>query len=103
MVVGEGFEPSKLSWQIYSLLPLTARESHQKNCNYTLVFKFWSSISLLFCWMFLFLRLFFLDDFVVFGEQLLMGFGVFFVYQDAVYGANLLALGLIVVPDALGA
>ena len=79
MVVGEGFEPSKLSWQIYSLLPLTARESHQKNCNYTLVFKFWSSISLLFCWMFLFLRLFFLDDFVVFGEQLLMGFGVFFV------------------------
>ena len=28
MVVGEGFEPSKLSWQSYSLLPLTARESH---------------------------------------------------------------------------
>jgi hypothetical protein len=53
--------------------------------------------------MLLFLCLFFLDDFVVFGEQLLMGFGVFFVYQDAVYGANLLALGLIVVPDALGA
>ena len=26
MVVGEGFEPSKLSWQNYSLLPLTARE-----------------------------------------------------------------------------
>ena len=28
MVVGEGFEPSKLSRQIYSLIPLTARESH---------------------------------------------------------------------------
>jgi len=53
--------------------------------------------------MLLFLCLFFLDDFVVFGEQLLMGFGVFFVYQDAVYGADLLALGFIVVPDALGA
>ena len=51
----------------------------------------------------MFLRLFFLDDFVVFGEQLLMGFRVFFVYQDAVYGADLLALGFIVVSDALGA
>ena len=30
MVVGEGFEPSKLSWQIYSLLPLTAREPHPR-------------------------------------------------------------------------
>lgn len=30
MVVGEGFEPSKLSQQIYSLPPLTARESHRK-------------------------------------------------------------------------
>ena len=30
LVVGEGFEPSKLSQQIYSLPPLTARESHQK-------------------------------------------------------------------------
>ena len=29
MVVGEGFEPSKLTRQSYSLLPLTARESHQ--------------------------------------------------------------------------
>ena len=28
LVVGEGFEPSKLSRQIYSLIPLTARESH---------------------------------------------------------------------------
>ena len=28
MVVREGFEPSKLSWQSYSLLPLTAREPH---------------------------------------------------------------------------
>ena len=32
-----------------------------------------------------------------------MGFRVFFVYQDAVYGADLLALGFIVVSDALGA
>ena len=30
MVEGEGFEPSKLSQQIYSLPPLTARESHRK-------------------------------------------------------------------------
>ena len=29
-MVGEGFEPSKLSQQIYSLPPLAARESHQK-------------------------------------------------------------------------
>ena len=28
MVVGEGFEPSKLSRQIYSLLALTAPQSH---------------------------------------------------------------------------
>ena len=28
-MVGEGFEPSKLSQQIYSLPPLAARESHQ--------------------------------------------------------------------------
>ena len=28
MVVGEGFEPSKLSRQIYSLLGLTAPQSH---------------------------------------------------------------------------
>ena len=28
MVVEEGFEPSKLSRQIYSLIPLTAREFH---------------------------------------------------------------------------
>ena len=28
MVVGEGFEPSKLSRQIYNLLPLTTREPH---------------------------------------------------------------------------
>ena len=51
----------------------------------------------------MFLCLFFLGDFVVFGEQLLMGFGVFFVYQDAVYGADLLALGFVIVSDALGA
>ena len=31
LVVGEGFEPSKLSQQIYSLPPLTARESHQRD------------------------------------------------------------------------
>lgn len=30
MVVGEGFEPSKLSQRIYSPSPLTARESHQR-------------------------------------------------------------------------
>ncbi|SCW10767.1 hypothetical protein ESCNG_410005 [Neisseria gonorrhoeae] len=30
LVEGEGFEPSKLSQQIYSLPPLTARESLQK-------------------------------------------------------------------------
>ena len=30
MVVGEGFEPSKLAQQIYSLPPLTAREPHQR-------------------------------------------------------------------------
>ena len=29
MVVGEGFEPSKLSQRIYSPSPLTARESHR--------------------------------------------------------------------------
>ncbi len=28
LVVREGFEPSKLTWQSYSLLPLTAREPH---------------------------------------------------------------------------
>ena len=32
-----------------------------------------------------------------------MGFGVFFVYQDAVYGADLLTLGFVIVSDALGA
>ena len=30
VVVGEGFEPSKLSRQIYSLIPLATREPHQK-------------------------------------------------------------------------
>ena len=30
MVEGEGFEPSKLTQQIYSLPPLTARESLRK-------------------------------------------------------------------------
>ncbi len=30
MVVGGGFEPPKLSRQIYSLIPLAARESHQQ-------------------------------------------------------------------------
>ncbi len=28
-MVGEGFEPSKLTCQIYSLVPLTAREPHR--------------------------------------------------------------------------
>ena len=33
MVEGEGFEPSKLAQQIYSLPPLTARESlHKRGC-----------------------------------------------------------------------
>jgi hypothetical protein len=30
MVVGEGFEPSKLARQIYSLIPLATREPHQE-------------------------------------------------------------------------
>jgi hypothetical protein len=30
MVVGGGFEPPKLSRQIYSLIPLATREPHQK-------------------------------------------------------------------------
>ena len=38
MVVGEGFEPSKLSRQIYSLIPLTAREPHQREAGYSLDF-----------------------------------------------------------------
>ncbi len=29
LVVGAGFEPAKLSRQIYSLIPLAAREPHQ--------------------------------------------------------------------------
>lgn len=29
MVVGAGFEPAKLSRQIYSLIPLATREPHQ--------------------------------------------------------------------------
>ena len=33
MVEGEGFEPSKLSQQIYSLPPLTARESLQNGAG----------------------------------------------------------------------
>jgi hypothetical protein len=34
MVVGEGFEPSKLPQQIYSLPPLTAREPHQQGLRH---------------------------------------------------------------------
>lgn len=30
MVVGAGFEPAKLARQIYSLIPLAAREPHRK-------------------------------------------------------------------------
>ena len=30
MVVGDGFEPSKLARQIYSLIPLATREPHHK-------------------------------------------------------------------------
>ena len=35
MVEGEGFEPSKLSQQIYSLPPLTARESLRDTINWS--------------------------------------------------------------------
>ena len=34
MVVGAGFEPAKLSRQIYSLIPLAAREPHQSGAYY---------------------------------------------------------------------
>ena len=43
LVVGEGFEPSKLSQQIYSLPPLTARESHQKKTQVYSRLRFSSS------------------------------------------------------------
>ena len=47
--------------------------------------------------------LFFFYDAIVLRHELFVGFGVFFVYQDAVYGADLLALGFVIVSDALGA
>ena len=39
MVVGGGFEPPKLSRQIYSLIPLAAREPHQ-------ILAFWQCLYL---------------------------------------------------------
>jgi hypothetical protein len=33
-VVGAGFEPAKLSRQIYNLIPLAAREPHQSGAYY---------------------------------------------------------------------
>lgn len=35
LVVGAGFEPAKLSRQIYSLIPLAAREPHQLRRYFT--------------------------------------------------------------------
>ena len=37
LVGGGGFEPPKLSRQIYSLIPLAAQESPQLNCTYKIV------------------------------------------------------------------
>ena len=34
LVVGAGFEPAKLSRQIYSLIPLAAREPHRSGAYY---------------------------------------------------------------------
>ncbi len=34
VVVGAGFEPAKLSRQIYSLIPLAAREPHRRGAYY---------------------------------------------------------------------
>ncbi len=39
MVVGEGFEPSKLSRQIYSLLGLTAPQPHLR-CKTIMIYSF---------------------------------------------------------------
>ena len=38
-MVGEGFEPSKLSRQIYSLIPLTARESHLREAAHSYLMR----------------------------------------------------------------
>ena len=35
MVVGGGFEPPKLSRQIYSLIPLATREPHHEKADYS--------------------------------------------------------------------
>ena len=115
MVVGEGFEPSKLSQQIYSLPPLTARESHQKRSTIIptagdtvkreigiiLQKPRKSKLSTSLRWFNCFL--FFFDDADVFGVQLVVRFWMLLVYQDAVDGADLLALGFVVMSDALGA
>ena len=40
LVVGAGFEPAKLSRQIYSLIPLAAREPHQALLHYILAIHY---------------------------------------------------------------
>ena len=43
------------------------------------------------------------NDSFVFRHQFIVAFGMLFVNQDAIHRANLLALGLIVMPDTLRA
>lgn len=40
MVVGAGFEPAKLSRQIYNLIPLATREPHPMRRYITQAFRF---------------------------------------------------------------
>ena len=49
LVVREGFEPSKLTRQSYSLFPLTARESHHFTLNFQCCSSLYYSNSLRWC------------------------------------------------------